>query len=95
VAWVQDAQKQVVPDVTVWMPCAPGEQPRPAPPLLTADEVCQLLRLDVSGCRNPRRTLEYYRQQGLLSGIKSGRTVMYPLASVYTFIQHKLRDQPR
>jgi hypothetical protein len=92
---VQDAQDQVVPDVVVWMPCAPGEQPRPAPPLLTADEVCQLLRLNESGCANPLRTLEYYRQNGLLPGIKNGRRVMYPLASVFRFIQNKLRDQPR
>ena len=86
---------QVVPDVVVWMPCAPGQQPRPAPPLLTTEEVIEILRLNESGCRNPRRTLEYYRQQGLITGIKTGRKVMYPLKSVFQFIQTKLRDQPR
>lgn len=74
------------------MPCAPGEQPRPAPPLLTAGEVIQMLRLDVSGNRNPARTLKHYRAEGLLMGIRSGRSYVYPLSSVWRFIQFRMRE---
>lgn len=77
---------------TIWLPTDP---PRPCPPLLTADEAICFLRINRSGNRNPRRTLEYYREQGLLTGIKMGRTIVYPLANVFAFAQKKLRDQPR
>jgi hypothetical protein len=80
-----------LPDVTVWMPCAPGEQPRPAPPLLTALECCQMLRLD-TGVKNPLRTLEHYRARGLLTGIRVGRGYVYPLSSVWRFVQLKLKE---
>lgn len=81
-----------VPDCVVWMPCKEGDQPRPAPALLTPGEVIQLLRLDVSGNRNPMRTLEYYRAEGLLLGTKVGRSYVYPLSSVWKFIQHRMRE---
>jgi len=58
----------------------------PAPAVLTADETIELLRLDGN---SPERTLKYYRDEGLLIGIRIGRKVRYPLAEVMRFLAQK------
>lgn len=50
----------------------------PCPELLTEDEAIRYLRLDVNGPRNPSSTLKYYRDQGVLRGIRIGRNLRYP-----------------
>ncbi len=59
---------------------------RPAPAVLTADETASLLRLDNA---NPLRTLKFYRDEGLLCGVRIGRKVRYPLTEVMRFIAQK------
>ena len=59
---------------------------RPAPVILTSDETIELLRLDGN---SPERTLKYYRDEGLLVGIRIGRKVRYPLAEVMRFLSQK------
>jgi hypothetical protein len=59
---------------------------RPSPAVLTTEETIELLRLDaVTGAR----TLKYYRDEGLLTGIKLGRKIRYPLPSVLEFLRKK------
>lgn len=60
---------------------------RPAPALLTADETVSLLRLDNA---NPLRTLKFYRDEGLLCGVRIGKRVRYPLAEVMRFLAQKV-----
>ena len=59
---------------------------RPAPAVLTADETIELLRLDAN---TGARTLKYYRDEGLLVGIRIGRRVRYPLDEVMRFLAQK------
>jgi hypothetical protein len=59
---------------------------RPAPLVLTADETVQLLRLDGS---NGTRTLKYWRDIGLLRGVRLGKTLRYRLSDVETFLARK------
>ena len=60
---------------------------RPAPGVLTADETIELLRLDGN---HPERTLKFYRDEGLLVGVRIGRKVRYPLNEVMRFIAQKV-----
>jgi len=64
---------------------------RPAPAVLTADEVIELLRLDGE---HPERTLKFYRDEGQLQGIRIGRHVRYPLAEVMRFLDEKTEHRP-
>ena len=59
---------------------------RPAPAVLTADETIELLRLDA---QTGLRTLKYYRDEGLLTGVRIGRKVRYPLSEVLRFLSEK------
>ena len=60
---------------------------RVAPMILTAREVVSLLRLDGT---NPLRTLKFYRDEGLLVGVRIGKKVRYPLSEIMKFIDRKL-----
>jgi len=60
---------------------------RPAPAVLTADETVSLLRLDNA---NPLRTLKFYRDEGLLVGVRIGKKVRYPLTEVMAFLAQKV-----
>jgi hypothetical protein len=51
--------------------------------ILTAAEVCKLLKLDV---KCPRRTLAYYRDRGWLRGVRIGREFRYRAEDVQRFI---------
>jgi len=45
----------------------------PVPEVLTEEEAIHFLRLDVDGPKHPELSLQYYRREGLLSGIKLGK----------------------
>jgi hypothetical protein len=59
----------------------------PCPMILTSQEVIELLRL--SG-EHPERCLKYYRDMGMIKGIRIGKQVRYPLVAVMDFINKKL-----
>ena len=50
---------------------------RACPELLTEHEAIQFLRLDVEGPDNPAKTLQYYREKGLLRGTRVGKRLRY------------------
>ena len=60
---------------------------RPAPAILTADEAIFLLRLDNA---NPLRTLKFYRDEGLLTGVRIGKKLRYPLSEIMRFLAQKV-----
>jgi len=64
---------------------------RPAPGVLTTEEVILLLRLDGD---HPGRTLKYYRDEGQLVGIKLGRKIRYTLDEVMRFLAKKTEQRP-
>jgi len=59
---------------------------RPAPAVMTSDEVIEFLRLDG---KKGERTLKYYRDEDELCGIRIGRKVRYPLDEVLRFLAQK------
>lgn len=50
----------------------------PCPELLTEQEAIRYLRLDANGCNNPKATLKYYRDQGILRAVQIGKKLVYP-----------------
>ena len=58
---------------------------RPAPAVMTSDEVAMFLRLSGDG----RRTLKYWADTGQLSGIILGRKRRYLLSEVMKFLAQK------
>jgi len=56
------------------------------PLVLTSDELCHFLRLDVNGPKSPEKTLEYYREKKLLRGVKIGQHMRYYLPDVIEFL---------
>lgn len=67
----------------VWLPTKP---PRPAPPLLTDEEVVLLLRLDP---KKGRRTVRHYVAKGMLKANRFGPKLKFRLTDVMTFINDK------
>jgi len=63
----------------------------PAPAVLTTEEVVLLLRLDGE---HPERTLKYYRDEGLLEGVRLGRKIRYTLDEVMRFLANKTEQRP-
>jgi hypothetical protein len=61
---------------------------RPAPLILTEEELVILLRLDENsgGPKNPAYTLAYYRKRGLRS-IQMGKRIRYFLLDVIEFLE--------
>ncbi len=59
---------------------------KPAPMVLTAGEVATLLRLDGE---HPERTLKYFRDRGMLRGVRLGKKVRYRLQDIQTFLARK------
>jgi hypothetical protein len=60
---------------------------RPAPAVLTAEETALFLRLGGNG--KAERTLKYWRDQGLLRGVRLGKTLRYRLCDVEAFLDRK------
>jgi len=61
---------------------------RPAPAVMTADETAAFLRLDGKG----ERTLKYWRDIGLLHGVRLGKTLRYRLCDVESFLAKKVAE---
>jgi len=70
--------------VTHWLPTVP---PRPAPPILSAEEAVVLLRIDKSGVKNPEKTLEYYRREFGLPARLVGRNMVYLLDELLDWVR--------
>ncbi len=64
-----------------------GDQVVPVPELMTEEEAVIFLRLDTAGGpKNPRYTLRYYREQGLLRGTHVGKRIMYQRKEILRFL---------
>lgn len=57
------------------------------PLVLTSEELCHFLRLDIDGPKSPESTLEYYREKKLLRGVKIGQHMRYFLPDVIKFLE--------
>jgi hypothetical protein len=71
------------PLATHWLPTDP---PRPCPDVLTADEAIAYLRLDTTGAKSPRRSLDDYRASGRIRGTRVGSRIMYRRIDLDTFL---------
>lgn len=76
---MSDQPDKMTPGRPVWPPVAflPGAPPEPCPELLTEDEAIRYLRLDIDGPANPKLTLRYYREKGLLRATRISRKLRY------------------
>lgn len=54
--------------------------------LLTSEEAVAYLRLDLTGTKNPVKTLEYYRRRGFLKGRRVGRQIRYTIDDLKDFL---------
>lgn len=68
----------------IWLPTTP---PRPAPPLLTGEEVAMLLRLP--NTKGSARTVRHYVATGELKGNRFGRKLKFRLKDVLAFINDR------
>lgn len=62
---------------------------RRVPLVLTSEELIHFLRLDVNGPKSPEGTLEYYREEKKLRGIKVGQHMRYYLPDVLEFLENQ------
>ena len=62
---------------------------RPVPIVLDDKELIILLRLDDQGPRNARFTLKYYRDKGLLRGVRLGKRIRYTRDEVLKFLERQ------
>jgi hypothetical protein len=58
----------------------------PCPTLLTEAEAIRYLRLDILGRREPAKTLQYYRERGLLRPTRISNVNFYLRASLDEFL---------
>lgn len=63
----------------------------PCPELLTGEEAVLYLRLDAD--RNPKRTLKYYREKGLLRATMVGRHLYYRRVELDAFLERQTAGQ--
>ena len=59
---------------------------QPCPEILTSDEAVRFLRLDETEAKDPKRTLDRYRREGRLKGIRIGQSIRYKLDDVRQFV---------
>ena len=59
---------------------------RPVPEVLTEQEAILFLRLD-DGPKHPEQTLQYYRSEGLLKGVRIGRKLRYTKTEMLRFLE--------
>jgi hypothetical protein len=59
----------------------------PVPEVLTEEEAIHFLRLDVDGPKHPELSLQYYRREGLLAGIKLGKRLRYTKTELLEFLE--------
>ncbi len=63
------------------------------PELLTEDEAIRYLRLDANGCNNPKATLKYYRDQGVLQAVQIGKKLVYPRKELDSMVEKLLEKR--
>ncbi len=63
---------------------------RPCPAVMTAAELAEFLRLDGE---HPERCLKYWRDMGLLRGVRLGKTLRYRLCDVEDFLARKVAEK--
>lgn len=63
----------------------PGD-PIPAPPLLTAEETCRLLRMEVADGASAAERLRYYREKGILPAVSLSGELRFKLVDALRFI---------
>ena len=59
----------------------------PVPEVLTENDLIKLLRLNEDGPKDPTLTIHYYRDKGLLRGIRIGKRIRYTKQEVLNFLQ--------
>ena len=65
---------------------------RPAPTVMTPGEAIAFLRLDQTGIKDPLLSLRYYREKGLLKGVKIGLKLRYRLIDLLDFLDQLAED---
>jgi hypothetical protein len=60
---------------------------RPVPEVLIEKDLIELLRLDEDGPKDPHLTIQYYREKGLLRGIRIGKRMRYTKQEVIRFLE--------
>ena len=67
---------------------------RPVPEVLNEQEAIEFLRLD-DGTKHPEVSLQYYRSEGLLKGVKIGRKLRYTKTELLRFLERisELKEQ--
>ena len=58
----------------------------PCPTLLTEAEAIRYLRLDTLGRKRPARTLQYYRERGMIRPTRISNVNLYTRESLDTFL---------
>ena len=58
----------------------------PVPELLTEEEAIKFLRLDEDGPKEPKLTLLYYRDKGLLKPTRVGKRLRYQRVELLRFL---------
>ena len=58
----------------------------PCPEVLTEEEAIRFLRLDIDGPKRPERTLQYYREKGLLRATRVGKRLRYQKTELLALI---------
>lgn len=58
----------------------------PCPVLLTEEEAVRYLRFDTLGRKDPAKTLQYYRERGLLQATRISNVNFYLRESLDTFL---------
>lgn len=61
----------------------------PVPELLTEQETIYFLRLDVDGPMYPEKTLQHYRQEGLLRPTQVGKKLRYLKSELLKFLEEQ------
>ena len=58
----------------------------PCPSLLTEEEAIRYLRLDTLGRKDPAKTLQYYRERGLINATRISNVNFYLRSSLDEFL---------
>ena len=72
------------------IPCMPDG--RPAPYLMTRDELAEFLRIDV---KHVRHAVDRLRTVKGLRAVQIGQRVLYPLSSVLAFVEKQQTEAAR
>ncbi len=64
---------------------------RPVPEVLIEQELIELLRLNEEGPKDPSLTIQYYRDKGLLQGVRIGKRIRYTKQEVLNFLEKQTK----